>query len=293
MRTPARMSPRELRAAIALAGVFGLRMLGMFAILPVFAVYAERLPGGRDLALVGVAIGAYGLTQACLQIPFGWWCDRYGRKPVIHVGLALFAAGSFVAALGWHIWVVIVGRLLQGAGAIAAALVALAADLTSEENRAKAMAMIGASIGATFAASLVLSPWLDRAIGVPGIFALTGVLALAAMWVIHAVVPDAPDPAAAPAAGGLAQLARVLRDPQLARIHYGIFCLHAVLMSLFIAAPLELRAAGLPVGAHWKVYLPALAGSFALMLPGLAAAGGVTGTRRLLAGSVAALLTAN
>ena len=191
--TPAdRMSPVELRAAISLSSIFGLRMLGMFAILPVFAIYAEGLSGGDNLTLVGVAIGVYGLTQAILQIPFGWWSDRYGRKPVIYVGLALFAAGSFIAALGVHIYVIILGRLLQGAGAIAAPVMAMTADLTRDEHRAKAMAMIGSTIGATFAVSLVLSPWLNHMIGVPGIFAMTGVLALAAMLVVYAVVRTRP-----------------------------------------------------------------------------------------------------
>src|SRR5262245_26684702 len=161
-----RMSPTELRAAISLSSIFGLRLLGMFVILPVFAIYAEGLPGGDDLTLVGVAIGIYGFTQACLQIPFGWWSDRYGRKPVIYVGLAIFATGSFVAALAANIWIVILGRMLQGAGAVSAAVMAMTADLTREEHRTKAMAMIGSTIGAAFAGSLVLSPWLNRVIGV-------------------------------------------------------------------------------------------------------------------------------
>lgn len=267
MQPSERMSPVELRAAISLSGIFGLRMLGMFVILPVFAFYAEGLPGGDNLTLVGIAIGVYGLTQACLQIPFGWWSDRYGRKPVIYVGLAIFAAGSFIAALGVHIWVVILGRMLQGAGAISAAVMAMTADLTRDEHRAKAMAIIGSTIGATFAASLVLSPWLNRVIGVPGIFAMTGVLVLAAIGVVHALVPDVPDEPRRAGARGLAQFAVVLRDPQLARLDYGVFALHAVLMALFIAVPLELRAAGLPVDQHWQVYLPVMAGSFLLMLP--------------------------
>src|SRR6185295_17597469 len=193
MQRADRMSPEEVRAAASLASIFGLRMLGMFVILPVFAIYAESLPGGDNLTLVGIALGAYGLTQAVLQIPFGWWSDRYGRKPVIYIGLAIFAAGSFVAALGTNIYVVIAGRTLQGAGAISAAVMAMTADLTRDEHRAKAMAMIGSTIGATFAASLILSPWLNRVIGVPGIFAMTGVLVLAAMGVVYWLVPDVPE----------------------------------------------------------------------------------------------------
>ncbi len=285
------MSPVELRAAISLSGIFGLRMLGMFAILPVFAIYAEGLPGGDNLTLVGIAIGAYGLTQAILQIPFGWWSDRYGRKPVIYVGLVIFAAGSFVAALGVHIWVVILGRTLQGAGAIAAVLVAMVADLTRDEHRTKAMAMIGSSIGATFAASLVLSPWLNHVIGVPGIFVMTGVLVLVAMWVVHSIVPDATEPhPRATGTRGLEQFLRVLRDRQLARLNYGVLALHAVLVALFIGVPLELRAAGLPVEGHWKVYLPVMLGSFVLMLPAILGSGRPERVRRVFIGSVAVLL---
>ncbi len=285
-----RMSPVELRAALSLASIFGLRMFGMFVILPVFAIYAEGLPGGDNLTLVGIALGVYGLTQSILQIPFGWWSDRYGRKPVIYVGLAIFAAGSFVAALGSHIYVVILGRMLQGAGAIAAPVMAMTADLTRDEHRGKAMAMIGSTIGATFAFSLVLSPWLNRVIGVPGIFAMTGVLVLAAMGVVYALVPDVPEKSRRAAASGFAQFAAALRDPQLARLYYGVFVLHAVLMALFIAVPLNLRAAGLPVDQHWQVYLPVMAGSFVLMLPAILGTGRPGRLKAVLVGAIALLL---
>jgi MFS family permease len=288
-----RMSPVELRAALSLSSIFGLRMLGMFVILPVFAIYAEGLPGGDNLTLVGIAIGIYGLTQACLQVPFGWWSDRYGRKPVIYVGLAIFAVGSFIAALGINIYVVILGRMLQGAGAISAAVMAMTADLTRDEHRSKAMAMIGSTIGGTFALSLVLSPWLNRVIGVPGIFALTGVLVLLAMAVVHFIVPDAPETPRRPGARGLQQFAAALADPQLARLYYGVFALHAVLMALFIAVPFELRAAGLPVDHHWQVYLPVMLGSFVLMLPAIL---GVRQPGRLkiaFVGAIALLLAAH
>ena len=154
-------------------------MFGMFIILPVFALHAETLPGGRDRTLVGLALGAYGLTQALLQVPFGYASDRWGRKSAIVVGLLVFALGSFVAAWAPDIAWTIVGRTLQGAGAISAAVLALTADLTRDEVRTKAMAAIGMTIGGTFAVSLVAGPLLQQAIGVPGIFALTGVLALA------------------------------------------------------------------------------------------------------------------
>jgi predicted MFS family arabinose efflux permease len=286
-----RMSPQEIRASASLASIFGLRMLGMFVILPVFAIYAEGLPGGDNLTLVGVAIGVYGLTQAILQIPFGWWSDRYGRKPVIYAGLAVFAAGSFIAALGMHIWVVILGRTLQGAGAISAAVMAMTADLTREQHRTKAMAVIGSTIGATFALSLILGPWLNRIVGVPGIFVMTGVLVLIAIWVVYAVVPDAPDfPEPRSSRGGVREFLNVLRDPQLARLNYGIFTLHAVLMALFIAVPLELRAAGLPVDRHWEVYLPVMAGSFVLMVPAVLRTTRPELLRGIFIGAVATLL---
>jgi len=288
-----KMSPVELRAALSLSSIFGLRMLGMFVILPVFAIYAEGLPGGDNLTLVGIALGVYGLTQACLQIPFGWWSDRYGRKPVIYAGLVIFAAGSFVAALGINIYVVILGRMLQGAGAISAAVMAMTADLTRDEHRSKAMAMIGSTIGATFALSLVLSPWLNRVIGVPGIFAMTGVLVLCAIGVVYALVPDVPERPRQTDARGIEQFSAALRDPQLARLYYGVFALHAVLMALFIAVPLDLRAAGLPVDHHWQVYLPVMAGSFVLMLPGILGTKKPGRLKRVFTGAIALLLLAH
>lgn len=285
-----RMSAEELRASISLSGIFGLRMLGMFVILPVFAIYAEGLPGGDNLTLVGIAIGAYGLTQALLQIPFGAWSDRYGRKPVIYAGLLIFTVGSFVAAAAPNIYVVILGRVMQGAGAISAAVMAMAADLTRDEHRTKVMAMIGSTIGATFALSLVASPWLNKVIGVPGIFAMTGVLALAAIAVVYSIVPEVGDETRAPARRGLAGLGIVLRNTQLVRLYYGVFALHALLMALFIAVPFSLRDAGLALDQHWKVYLPVMLGSFVLMLPAVLRSGSSTRTRNVFIISVALLL---
>lgn len=289
MTSSSKMTPLELRASIGLSGIFGLRLLGMFVILPVFAIYAERLPGGDNLTLVGLAIGAYGLTQSLLQIPFGWWSDRYGRKPVVYVGLVIFAIGSFIAALAPNIYIVIIGRMLQGAGAISAAVIAMTADLTREDQRAKAMAMIGSTIGLTFALSLVASPWLDQVIGVPGIFALTGVLALAAILVMWRVIPDAPQTPPVPGRA-LKDFWNVLTDPQLARLNWGIFALHAVLMALFIVVPFGLRDAGLPLAEHWKVYLPVMLCSFVLMLPAVLQAGDPVRLRRWFIASIALLL---
>ena len=257
------MSSRELRASLSLASIFGLRLFGMFIILPVFALHALGRPGWT-LTLVGIALGAYGLTQAALQVPFGWLSDRHGRKPVLYFGLATFAIGSFVCAWAEAPWAVIGGRILQGAGAISAVVIAMAADLTRESQRTKAMAIIGSTIGAVFAVSFVAAPFLQQWIGVPGIFAMTGVLALAAIGVVAWAVPDAPRkdrPNARTDFGAL------LRDPELARLNVGIFVLHAVLMALFVVVPLSLVKSGLPAGEHWWVYLVTVGAGLVLMLP--------------------------
>ena len=280
------MNPTELRAGISLAGVFGLRMLGLFLILPVFAVHAPQLAGGEDLTLVGIALGAYGLSQAILQIPFGAASDRWGRKPVIVVGLVVFAAGSFLAAAATDIWTAIAGRTLQGAGAISSVVVALAADLTREQHRTKVMAMIGAMIGFTFALSLVAAPPLYRWIGMGGLFALTGILSLAAIWVIRALVPEAPPRSAAPPAAGKA---RVFLDPELIRLNVGIFVLHLVQMAMFVVVPPLLVEAGLDLSAHWKLYLPVVLASFVLMLPPVFYADRRNRAKPVMLGSVALL----
>jgi MFS family permease len=284
-----RMTPDERRATSGLAGIYGLRMLGMFVILPVFALHAETLPGGANQTMVGLALGAYGLTQALLQIPFGWASDRYGRKRVIVFGLLLFAVGSFVAAWAPDIGWTIVGRTLQGAGAISAAVIALTADLTRDEVRTKAMAVIGMTIGATFALSLVAGPVLQSLIGVPGIFALTGVLALAAIGALRWAVPDVARSVHAGDLPGLAAFRHVLADGQLARLNYGIFALHALLMALFVQVPLELRSAGLAAESHWQVYLAVIFGSVALMLPALGWADRPSRSKLVFNGAVAVL----
>lgn len=243
-------------------------MLGLFLILPVFAIYAEQLAGVTPL-LIGVAIGAYGLTQAMLQIPFGMLSDRIGRKPVIVGGLLLFTLGSVVAAGSDTIWGVIAGRALQGSGAIAAAVMALAADLTREQNRTKAMAVIGMSIGLAFAVSLVLGPLLNTWIGVSGIFWLTAALAIAGILVVIFLVPN-PDRSSThrDTSPVRDQFARVLRNPDLLRLDLGILLLHMMLTAVFIVVPVTLRdITGIAVESHWMVYLPVVLLAMIFMVP--------------------------
>ncbi len=264
------MTSAEKRAASGLAAIFGLRMLGMFLILPVFALYAEHLPGGNNHTLVGLTLGMYGLTQAILMIPFGMASDRIGRKKVIIFGLILFAIGSFVAASASDIYWTIFGRAIQGAGAISAAITAMLADLTREEHRTKAMALIGSTIGLTFAASMVAGPALNHLIGVPGIFAMTGILALAAIWVVKVWVPDPlVSHFHADAQANPARLKDVLHNAQLLRLDFGIFALHAAQMAMFVVVPVALKNSGLPPAHHWMVYLPVLLGSFLLIVPAI------------------------
>ena len=256
--------PIERRASFSLASIFAMRMLGLFLVLPVFALEAAKYPGGDDPVRVGLAMGIYGLTQGILQIPFGMASDRFGRKKVILIGLVIFALGSFVAAaastLGW----LIVGRSLQGAGAISAAVTALLADMTRDAVRTKAMALVGASIGLMFALSLVLAPILAQQIGLSGLFVLTGVLVIVCMAVVAWVVPPEPPLTSAPG-GRLNGLKDVLVHADLLRLDLGAFILHAVQLAMWVAIPAMLVQAGLGKAAHWQVYLPAVLLSFVFM----------------------------
>jgi MFS family permease len=259
------MSPSELRASLSLAAIFGLRLFGMFIILPVFTLWTQGRPGW-SLQLAGIAMGAYGLTQGVLQIPFGWLSDRHGRKRMLYIGLVIFAAGSFLCAASENPWVIILGRVVQGAGAISAVAIAMAADLTRDTQRTKAMAIIGSTIGVVFAISFVAAPFLEKAVGIRGIFAVTGVCALLALAVVRWVVPDAPSQPRSATAGALW---RGLRDPELIRLNFGIFTLHAVLMAMFVVVPVALVRAGLPAHDHWWVYLGAVVAGVVLMLPAI------------------------
>ncbi len=271
MQITDKMNAQEKRATVSLATIFALRMFGMFSILPVLALYAKEMPGGSSAFLIGLALGIDGLTQALLQVPFGLLSDRIGRKKVIYLGLCLFALGSFIAASGHDIYTIIFGRLVQGTGAVAAAIIALLADLTREEHRAKAMATIGMGIGVTFGASMVLGPMLAHHIGVSGIFAMTGVLALLALLVVKHLVPDpAHSCVHADAETIPTQIKAVLAHPELQRLDAGIFTLHAIMRGLFVVIPLALVSVGeLPPEQHWHVYLPIMAIGFFAAVPAI------------------------
>jgi len=263
----AKMTAGERRAVLGLAGVYGFRMLGLFLILPVFALFAEGLPGATPF-LTGLAVGIYGLTQAMLQIPFGLLSDRIGRKPVIFGGLLLFALGSVIAASAEDVWLVIAGRAIQGSGAIAAAVMALAADLTREEHRTKAMATIGITIGASFMLAMLAGPVLARWVGVSGIFWLTALLALIGIAMVALVVPTPVHSRVHRDAESVpAMFRRVLRDGELLRLDLGIFSLHLILTALFLAVPVVLRDLGLAPARHSMLYLPVMLGSIAAMVP--------------------------
>ncbi|KEZ78457.1 MFS transporter [Salinisphaera hydrothermalis] len=285
------MNQFEKRAAMALASIFSLRMLGLFMIYPVFTFYSKQLTGSTPV-LVGLALGAYGLTQALLQIPLGFASDRFGRKHIIAGGLVILAIGSVVAALSTSIYGVIFGRILQGSGAVGSTILALNADLTREETRTKAMAMIGISIGLAFAVAMVVGPLISGWVGVPGIFWFTALLSLLGLFVLYGATPEPKaarshrDAEAVPAL-----FKRVLSNGELLRLDFAIFILHTILTASFIVLPRLLHNVG---GVHedyqWVVYLPVLAVSVAAMLPVIIVAEAKRQMKPVFVGSIAALL---
>ena len=256
------MTGQEKRSSFSLAAIYGLRMLGLFLVLPVFAIEAAHYPGGDDPGLVGLAMGIYGLTQGALQLAFGAASDKLGRKRVIVFGLLIFATGSFLAAAADTLTSLIIGRSLQGAGAVSAVVTALLADQTRDVVRTKAMALIGASIGLMFALSLILAPALNAVAGLPGLFILTGVLALGGVAVVIWWVPaETLEHVQAPKGS----LREVLTHVPSLRNNLGVFVLHGVMLAMWVAVPQMLVDAGLSKEHHWWVYLPAVSFGFLVM----------------------------
>ncbi len=287
------MTTMEKRATLSLASIYALRMMGLFMILPVLSLFTEHMDNATPL-LVGLAISIYGLTQALLQIPFGLLSDRFGRKKIIIIGLLLFSAGSIVAAMSETIYGVLLGRALQGSGAIAAAVMALVADLTQEVHRTKAMAMIGASIGLSFGVAITLGPVIASYAGISGIFWLTAILALLAIVVVLFVVPDPTKLVAHRDAEMIpSQFRQVVTQPDLLRLDYGIFILHLILTSSFVVVPLLMRDAGLLPEHHWKVYLPVLVTSMAAIIPFVILAEKKRQMKKVFIGAIIVLFIAN
>jgi predicted MFS family arabinose efflux permease len=287
------MTRMEKRATVSLAGIYALRMLGLFMLLPVLSLFTEQMPGSTP-KLVGLTMGIYGLTQAVLQIPFGLLSDRFSRKTVIVIGLILFVVGSIVAALATDIYEVLMGRALQGCGAISAAVMALLADLTQEVHRTKAMATIGASIGVSFGIAITLGPIIAENFGLSGIFWIIAILAALAIPVILFVVPNPAKISSHRDAEYIPSESRsVLKNPELLRLNYGIFCLHLILMASFLVTPLRMRDAGLAAGSHWLVYLPVLVTSMAAMIPFIIIAEKKRQMKKVFIGAIVLILIAN
>ncbi len=261
------MLPEERRTAASLALIYMVRMLGLFIILPVFALFAADFENSTPF-LMGLALGIYGLLQALLQIPFGLLSDKIGRKRTITIGLLLMAVGSVVAAMSDTIYGVIVGRALQGSGAITAALMALAADLTRDEQRTKMMAMLGASIGLSFILALLLGPVLINVFSISMIFWFTAMTAILALVLLHTAVPDPQQSGfRADTSAKVASLGALFTHPELRRLNISIFFLHLLITATFVAVPLMLLDVGMDKSSHWKVYISTMLGSVLFMVP--------------------------
>jgi len=252
-----KLSPLERRSALTLACVISLRLFGLFLIMPVFSLYAQHMPDATPW-LIGLALGVYGLGQVLLQIPLGLLSDRIGRKPAITLGLLVFAVGGLVAAMSHNLLGIVMGRALQGMGAVAGAGTALAADLTRHENRSKVMGIIGVSIGVAFLLALILGPPLEAVAGLSGLFAATSILALAALVLLWLIVPT-PERPSAPAAATWGSVLSMLRDGRMLVLNGSVFFLHLLLTASFVGLPLLLaHRLHLPVNRHWELYLPVM-----------------------------------
>ena len=264
------MNPSELRSSLSLSGIFALRMLGLFLILPIFSLHAHSLPNGDNAILVGLTIGIYGMVQAFFHIPLGILSDRVGRRAVVIGGLSLFVIGAVIAASHDDLYWIMAGRAIQGAGAISAAITAWVADLTREEIRTRAMALIGGSIAISFGISIVIAAPLYQSLGMPGIFWMMAFLGLIAILVAWKVVPNAPISFAPQPVGTTSHLSRfmkVLKDPELFRLNIGVLILHASQVALFLAIPNMLVSNDLATESHWIIYLSVLVASILVMAP--------------------------
>ena len=257
------MNPSELRSALALAGIFGLRMLGLFLLLPVFSIHAKDLPGGDQAFFIGLALGIFNIVQACFHIPLGRLSDRIGRKKVVLWGLSLFVAGALICAAKDDLLWISIGRGVMGAGAISAAVSAWVADLTREQVRSQAMALVGASISLSFAVSLVVAAPLYRMISLSGMFLVLAILGAVAMVVAYFVLPNNRPEIHAQQDS----LKVVFLRPELMRLNIGVFVLNATQVAMFLVVPRLLEQAGFPLSAHWQIYLSVVLLSFIFMVP--------------------------
>ena len=260
------MNAIEKRATWSLSLIYAFRMFGLFIIFPVFAIYAQDIPGATPQT-IGFALGVYGLTQACLQIPFGLASDKFGRKPVIAIGMVLFVIGSVIAATSSDMLGLIIGRAVQGSGAVAAVIMALASDVTSEQNRTKIMASIGLSIGVSFSLSLVLGPVLVHWLSLTGLFWVTAVLSIVGLIILFLWVPTPAKQVNLSNLSVMQQIAVVLKNAHLIKLDFSIFFLHMFMTSLFLVVPLALINSGFDKQHHWQIYLPVLLSSVVLMVP--------------------------
>ena len=262
-----KLNSLEKRAAVSLALIFSMRMLGLFMLMPILAIYGQELEGVSPL-WIGIAIGAYGLTQALFQIPMGWLSDRFGRRPVIIFGLVIFAIGSVIAGFATSIEMVTLGRAIQGMGAIASAVLALASDVTREEQRPKVMAVIGMCIGMSFAVALVLGPMIATSFGLSGVFFITAIMALAGIVIVLTLVPVSYTQSnSGEVTASKGNVLEMLFNPQLVRLDFGVLVLHWMMTSIFVAYPILLTQTGLDINDHWQIYLPVLLLSFVFMVP--------------------------
>ena len=283
LRNTAALNALELRAALALASVYVLRMMGLFMVMPVLAVAAMDYPDYSPL-LVGLAVGGYGLTQAALQIPMGMMSDKWGRKPVILLGLSVFAVGSFIAAQADSMAIMIVGRILQGAGAIAGAIMALATDVSRESQRAKVLAIIGIAIGFSFYLAVIVGPLIANSYGLAGVFAITGLLAVLCMPLVKWVVPNGEQLSSGDTLPQQGQLKRLFLSPQLWRLNISVMLLHMLITLLFVQLPVTLLNFDISLAEHWTVYVPVLGISIVGLVIMMGIARGRTPKSLLLAG---------